>query len=344
MRILILFTAILLLVAGNRAKSQQLKDTVFFNNGSVVVGKVKTIALGIISFKPDDANEIKVQLRKLKTIFTTSRLYRLETIEHEIYYTSILPSKTPGYVIANGSRDSIEIKLIDISGLMPMENAFLKKLTASIGAGYTYTRSSALGRLNLDGDVKYLAKDLELTLTASTIATIDSSTYRRDRENVLLQLNYFFSKRWFAVGLFNYQRNLELGIQRRFQQGVGLGNKFMLKNNTSAWAIGGYVLNREKGIEVRNAKTLSELFTQLQFNFFRFSKPALDLNLRQTLYIGLAQNGRIRNDGQSILSWEIIDDLKLQVSLYNSYDSDPPVTSNRKLDYGYVFGINFSFN
>jgi Protein of unknown function, DUF481 len=344
MRISILFTGILLLAGRNSAKSQHLKDTVFFNNGSVIVGKLKTIGLGIISFKPDDANEIKVQLRKLKTLYTTSRSYRLETVQHNIYYAQLLPSAEPGYVLLAGISEPAKIRLTDISGLMPLENTFLKKLTASIGAGYTYTRSSALGRLNLDGDLKYLAKDLELTLTASTIATIDSSTYRRDRENMLLQLNYFFSKRWFTVGLVNYQRNLELGIQRRFQQGIGLGNKFILKNNSNAWAIGGYVLNREKGIEAGKVKTLSELFTQLQFNFFRFSKPALDLNLRQTLYIGLAQNGRIRNDGQSILSWEIIDDLKIQISFYNNYDSDPPVTSNRKLDYGYVFGINYSFN
>ncbi|HXB31656.1 MAG TPA: hypothetical protein VNW49_17665, partial [Puia sp.] len=42
--------------------SQQLKDTIFFRNGSIILGEVKMIKLGVITFDPDDANDITVQL------------------------------------------------------------------------------------------------------------------------------------------------------------------------------------------------------------------------------------------------------------------------------------------
>ncbi len=145
---------VLLFGLSSGTQSQELKDTLFFNNGSVFVGKVKSISLGIITFKPDDANEVKVQLRKLKTIHTTSRLYRLETVKHTVYYANLVPDGKAGFVRLVGPVDTPSIFLRDITGLMPLEQSFFKKITATIGAGYSYTRSSDLGRLNFDATVK----------------------------------------------------------------------------------------------------------------------------------------------------------------------------------------------
>lgn len=338
------FLFVFVLGAIPAAKAQSLKDTLYFNNGSVIVGKVKSIALGMITFKPDDANEIRVQLRKLKTIHTMSRLYRLETVKHTVYYAYMAPDSEPGYVRLEGPADTPRIHLRDISGMMPLENSFFKKLSATFGAGYSYTRTSDLGRLNVDANAKYLAKDIEFGLTISTIATIDSATYKRDRENVTLNFNYYFSPTWFTGATLSYQRNMELGIQRRYQEGIGIGNKFIVRNRVNAWAMSGFVLNQEKSTAGTSSKTLAELFGQVQFNFFKFSKPAVDLNFRQTFFAGLGQGGRVRNDGQTTLSWEIVDDLKLNISLYNNYDSHPPVADSRKFDYGYVFGVSYTFN
>jgi hypothetical protein len=268
----------------------------------------------------------------------------VETVRHNVYYANLVPANEAGYVRLVGPVDTPKIWLRDISGLLPLEQSFFKKITATLGAGYSYTRSSNLGRFNFDATIKYIAKDIEGTFTASTIATIDSSTYIRDRENLTLGFNYFFSPTWFAGASLSYQRNLELGILRRYQQGVGIGNKFIVRTHVNAWAMSGLVLNQEKSTAGTPSKTLTEFYAQVQFNFFKFSNPALDLNFRQTLFIGMAQNGRVRNDGQTTLNWEIIDDLKLNVSIYNNYDSHPPVSNSRKFDYGYVFGLSYTFN
>ena len=78
-------------------------------------------------------------------------------------------------------------------------------------------------------------------------------------------------------------------------------------------------------------------------NFFRFTKPEINLNMSQSFYYSLSQSGRFRDDGETTLSWEIIDDLKLDMTFYNNYDSKPPVATNRKFDYGIVFGVSYSF-
>ena len=55
----------------------QKKDTLFFNAGSTIVGEVKKIKLGVVTFDPDDANDITVQLRNLKTLSAGSEVFRI---------------------------------------------------------------------------------------------------------------------------------------------------------------------------------------------------------------------------------------------------------------------------
>ena len=106
----------------------------------------------------------------------------------------------------------------------------------------------------------------------------------------------------------------------------------------------GLALNQEKNTEGADTKILLDVPVQFQFNFFRFIKPEVDLGISQTVFAGIAQQGRIRNDGQTTLGWEIILNLKVNLSFHNNYDSRPPISGGRKFDYGYNFGVGYTFN
>ncbi|RYG41381.1 MAG: hypothetical protein EOO01_25280, partial [Chitinophagaceae bacterium] len=70
--------------------SQALKDTLFFSNGSIIIGKLELVKLGVVTFDPDDANDITVQLRKLKTISAMRKIFRIETVAKQIYFGNML--------------------------------------------------------------------------------------------------------------------------------------------------------------------------------------------------------------------------------------------------------------
>jgi hypothetical protein len=346
MRIFLFFLLIFLFGFLPLIQGQVQKDTLFFNNGSVVIGKMKKISLGVITFDPDDANDITVQFHKLKSIATGYRYYRLEMVGKEIYYARLTHSDKNGYVKLIGPVDSPTVWIQDIITLAPLGNSFFKKMNGTISVGYNYTRSSNLGRLNLDATIRYNTKLTETILTISTVGTLEDTTYSRDRELVSIQPNFYFKKNpsWFASTLGAYQRNLELGILSRFQEGAGIGNKFLLKNRTRAWGMTGLVINQETNTEGGGPKVLVDIPVQLQFNVFSFVKPKIDLGISQTLYFGLDQEGRIRNDGQTTLGYEIITNLKINLSFYNNYDSKPPTATGRTFDYGYDIAIGFTFN
>jgi hypothetical protein len=191
--------------------------------------------------------------------------------------------------------------------------------------------------------LNYQAKKNEVFTSISTIYSVTDSVFTRDREDVSILDNYYFSPTSFATAFLVYQRNLELGIERRYQEGLGVGNKFITSKIAYAWARGGLVFNQEKSTEGEKPGTQTEFFAQLQFNLFKFTKPEIKFDITQTFYVGITEKGRIRSDGEANLSWEIIKELRLSLQLYNNYDSKPPVSSSSNVDYGIVFGISYVF-
>ena len=68
----------------------QPKDTLFFKDGSVVVGKIKKVKLGVVTFDPANTNDINVQLRVLRTIAAARTVFRIETITGQVYYGNLV--------------------------------------------------------------------------------------------------------------------------------------------------------------------------------------------------------------------------------------------------------------
>lgn len=326
------------------ANSQALKDTVFFTNGTVVVGKLISVKLGVVTFDPDDANDITVQLRKLRTMSATRKIFRIETVAGEVYFGTIHTHPvTHSIYVWNGS-DMITINVEDISVLYAFDKSIAQRFTGTVGIGYTYTRSSGFGRLNFDSKIKYNSRKGELNLTTTGIYTIYDSLFNREKEEVSLKYNYYFIRNWFATAFVSYQRNLELGLERRFQEGVGIGNKFYTSKHVYTWARGGIVVNQERSTENVESGNLAELFGQLEINLFRFEHPKINFLLAETFYYSLSERGRFRNDGAMSVSWEVFKNFYLNLEPYNNYDSKPPGSDSRKLDFGIVFGINYKLN
>ena len=333
----------LLLILTTTTFSQSKKDTIFFNNGSIVIGEIKKIKLGVITFDPDDANDITVQLRNLKTITAISKIFRIETVKDKVYYGKLIPDSKNNYVQLISRTDTSILNLQDISIMYPYEKSFMQRFSGDVGLGYSYTRSSGFGRLNFDGTLNYVSQKKEISLSASGIYTMTDTSFSRDNENVSLLMNNYFSPTSFTSLLVNYQRNLELGLQRRYQEGFGVGNKFITSKNIYAWTRGGLVLNQEKSVEGNFSGTLAELFGQFQFNFFRFTKPEIHFDLTESFYYGLSESGRFRNDLETNLKWEIIEDLDLSLNFYSNYDGRPPGEEGKKFDFGVTFGVSYSF-
>lgn len=329
-------------ISGNLV-SQNIKDTIFFRNGSIIIGEIKMIRLGVVTFDPDDANDITVQLIKLKTISASGVIFRVETTADHVYYGRLIPSLKPGFVTIVQARDTLQQEIEKISVLYPFKDAFLERFSGNVGLGYTYTRSSNFGRINFDLSAKYVTRKDEISFGATGIYSMSDTTFTRDQEDVNFKYNYYLGPTWFLTAFISYQRNLELGISRRYQQGAGVGNKFITTQHIYGWLRTGVAINQQQSTDGVKSGTLTELFGQVQFNFFRFTIPKISFDFSQSFFYSLSQKDRIRNSGQTNLSWEVISDFDLNLGFYNNYDSKPPASAASTFDFGIIFGLSYKF-
>jgi hypothetical protein len=332
----------LVIMIGVIQANAQSKDTLFFTNKSMLIGELISIKLGRIEFDGDGVGIVKVKYDKVSTIQASKHYFRIETVQRDIIPGFIEASVNRGKIIAKTAYESKEIAIGDIASMFKFGTKWSTRINGNVGAGYTYTKSSQIGRFNADGAIFYHNEKTEVELGGNMIFTSDSVTSVVERANLNLRYNYYFSKYLFGVALVNYQRNTELGLNKRWQQALALGYKFLLTRHSQGVVITGLAINREQDLKL-NSTNNQEWIVQGKYNFFSFSKPNISLGTTQTLYFSLSQKGRTRYDGDINLNWELISDFSLSLNFYNNYDSKSPTTGGARSDYGFVAGLSYKF-
>lgn len=321
--------------------SAQEKDTVYLRNGQVLIGKLLSVSLGVIEFDDADLNVQNIRYHKIKTISAGSRTFRIETIDKNFYYGVLKPSRKYGEVIIDNSLEEKTYQIADIYELKVLENRFLKKIKGTISFGYSYTKSSDIGRRNIDVNLKFTENKFNVALTASSIFTNNQGEKTRDREGILLSGFYDLDAVWLTGLLLNYQRNIELGLDRRFQQGVGIGRRLLLKNNLQGVLVSGMVTNQERDLEGNSSGSLFELPVQFSLNYFHYSAPNIQISFNSGMFFGINQGGRKRFDGETRINWEVISNLNFGLQFYSSFDNASLGGSSNNYDYGIVFNVGY---
>ena len=69
----------------------------------------------------------------------------------------------------------------------------------------------------------------------------------------------------------------------------------------------------------------------------------MQISTTQSMFFSLSEAGRVRYDGNTNFSWELVKDFSFTVNIYNNFDSKPPPGSESKFDYGIVMGLSYKF-
>ncbi len=298
----------------------------------------------MVQFKPDDLSEVNLKMSKIKTIKATSRYYRIETITKKVFFSTLEPGKSDGYVrVGDSTGGGGEIPL-EYIGLLSYYSDKGNLFEGNVSAGYNYTKSSNIGRVNLDATLRYIMKNLILKNTLSAIVTSENGEWDRERESFAISATYLMNTKWKSLALVNYQRNRELGLESRFQEGLALGYNIIAQSKTRFTALTGIVVNQEKSFTDETAKFTSEIPLSLDFEFFKFTKPEISISNFHNFYLSLSEKGRMRYDGELRCDWKVISDFFVNLKLYFNYDSSPLSGTGASSDYGTVFGISYKWD
>ncbi len=332
----------LLAVLASLAQAQQ-KDTLFLHDGQVLSGELKKYQLGKIEFDMDNVQIVNVKYTKIRTIRTHQHIYRVETADRRIITGIIKPTEADGIIRIQSGDSTIFIPITQVTLISVFDNRWVKNLHGYVSAGYSYTRSSNIGRLNLDGVVNYNGKKISTAITGNAAYTHANKQFSRDRENLSANGFYILNPWWSLGAQASYQRNLELGLLRRYQESFGVRYNIVYQSRFQLRALTGLAINQEKNTEGVGLPVRYEIPFNLNMNFFKFNKPNINVSTSQTVYISLSQAGRVRYDGDTYVSWEMVKDLYLTLNFYHSYDSRPVAITANNFDYGLVLGLKFTF-
>ncbi|HEX6223597.1 MAG TPA: DUF481 domain-containing protein [Chryseolinea sp.] len=321
----------------------QLKDTLYFYNSSILVGELLNIRLGRAEFDADGVGVVKIKNKEIKSIRAILNEFRIETTEGEQLQGYLRSTRKDGRVIIHSLLESKEIDVSSITSLTKYGRTWKSGLSGNLSAGYTYTKSSEIGRLNFDGSIKYNSPRSEIKLQASTIITSDSIEVKRERDDVGLGYNYTMKNLWATGGGLKYQRNLELGLDRRYQEGLAIGRKLLVRRTQQAVVLTGIAFNQELNLEGVSSKN-TEIVLQGNYELFSFEEPNLIISIAQIGYFSVTDKGRVRYDGNTTLNWELISDFYLNLQFYHNYDRKSPKTGEPNIDYGFVIGISYKFD
>lgn len=339
MQRLIIFVLLVL----SRVKGEcQEKDSIFLYNGQILIGELRSINLGEVSFDEIDLKLLSVKLYKIRVLKSIKR-FKIELVDKELFYGSIRSGEKDGWIeILADNGTTVPIRLEQLNLVIPLEKQFLKSLHGNLAVGFSYTKSSGVGQVNLSSSVLYAARKLEYQFMASVNYSIDTAAFSRDREDISLMAAYSVSTAWFISATGSYQRNLELSIARRFQEMAGVGNKLFVRNQWQLYGITGLSLSQELSTAGESPGLLVEVPLMFRFNFFRFQHPNIQISSSQAGYVGLTQLGRVRIEGNTTFSWELIRYFYLTLNPYTNYDSRPP-SGSTNYDYGIVLSLTYKF-
>jgi len=321
----------------------QVKDTLYFKNGTRLIGELKSISLGKVKFDDDNMDVLNIKVTQIRTVKAVTHIYRLETIDGKIYYTSLEPGSS-GKVLLKVDGTAGEMDLEDISNLVPLKGKTEALWQGNISAGYSYAKSTGIGQFNSNLNLEYLTRKIDVMMNGSAIINQSDSSVEIDNATAGLFNSYLFTPVWEVNVFFIYQRNLEQGLSRRFQEGLGGGCNFISTAHMRSKLITGLVLNQEKSVEKVSSPGQLDIPIILNFNFFRFSKPDLTVNIKEDLFVGITKKGRLRQDGQLNIGWKIFTDFYINLQFYHNYDNQPPGQNSEKLDYGTVFSLSYKFS
>ena len=212
----------------------------------------------------------------------------------------------------------------------------INKLTTKLGAKLAHNRE-------LKADISYEDERSLNRLTArNTVSTTQEETTSSRRLNLSRQ-TWTDRANYFRLLSGGFESNDELGLDRRFTIGAGIGRYFI---DTQRSTLSGNVSLRameEFGEDGENTESLETEFA-VDYGVWRFDSPDLDLRYNLSLFPSLTESGRLRGETELRLRWEIYRDLFWDVSAWGSFDNQAlDENADRATDWGLTTGVGWEF-
>jgi hypothetical protein len=325
----------------------QTADTVVLRSGNPVIGEVKSLRRGSLSFDTDEMDVVSIDWDDI-TFLTSGRFFEVQLSSGEEFYGSLAPADTAVLIIAGVSRADT-VAFGEVVSIRPFDSGFFARTNGFIDLGTNIARANSLTSFFLNGQFNYrgpkwgfnVGGDFYRQRQETTDTAGQTTEQSTKRSSASLKGDRFLGAKWALSASGTVEENQELDLDGRFLGSLG-GQFQAIRNQGIELAVfAGGTVNDEQFVGVpRN--TTGELL--LGGNFDMFDVGDLDLFTSLSTYTSPKDGGRIRVTFDLRLAWEFISDFNLGFTVVERYDSRPPSpdAANRDFQYSLTFGWSWS--
>lgn len=337
----LLFTSILILLI-NFSLLAQKTDIVILKNGDKLTGEVKYLKVGILTYKTDNMETVSIQWDKIKSV-ETKNFFEIEVADGRVFFGSIAPSDDEGMMIVKGLTLDNNLFMEYVVRINRIKESFWDMLDGSINLGFSFTKASKVGQINLGMVVNYRTKIYLLALTLNTIITTTAKEPTSSKNDLSFSYQLNLANEWFAAGIAAFQENSELGIKLRTSLGAGIGNNLIQSQNQWLYSLVGLSVNKEAKTDQSESIFNVEGLINSQYQFFKYDHPKATFLTYIYLFPSLSNLGRFRFNYNIELSWEMVFDFYWDLTFYFEYDNQPQSESASQSDYNIQTSLKYIF-
>ena len=318
-------------------------DVVTLVNGDRITGEVKEVAYGQLKFSTDDMGTLYIEWSKVATL-TTTRTLQLELADgRRVVGRDAARGATPGTVrLRSGDAAAVEMPLASIVRVAPLEDgAWPQRLDGSLSVGYSFTQAQNIQVFNLGASIgsRDQRQQWRVSLDSQLASRSDGPTSQRAA--LVGTRERFLADRWYREGMVSFTRNQELGLDLRSLVGVGFG-RYLVQLADTEWRAGAGIAAASEQLIDGSSRESVELQLGTTFHIYRFDSPQVNLAASLMVLPSLSESGRVRSEASIRLRREMVKDLFLDLSLYDSYDNRA-VAGAPSNDWGMSTSLGYSF-
>jgi len=327
-------------------------DVVVFDNGDRLTGEIKSLDRGKLRFKTDATNTISIEWDNVAFLSSDQNI-QVETYDGRRYLGHLKLSPALKTINVQIGDEFLDLDASHVVQMTPIEDRGRDRVDGDITAGYDFTNASSVELLQLGLNLEYRTEiriyslSLDSTITSTDVDGVDDESSQRH----VLNLDYkrLWPNRWLVSGFLKGERNDELSIDLRTSAGGGGGKILRQSSHARLLLESGLMVSNENlapgdsgATDAKNNNSL-EAYVSMDWDWYRYDSPELDLSSSLEIIPSLTDSGRVRAEFDVSLRWEIIHDLFWQIGVYDSYDSNPVVDGAETNDYGITTSVGYKF-
>lgn len=322
-------------------------DVVVFDNGDRLTGEIKSLERGRLRFKNDATDTISIEWDNVAFLSSDQNI-QVETYDGRRYLGQLKLSPSVRKVNVQLGDEYVELDATSVVLLTPIEDKGFERVDGDITAGYNFAKADSVEQMNLGLSMESRGEYRSIGVNLNSSISNSNQNESSQRHTANVNSKRFYPNRWFYAGSLSATRNDELGVDLRSSIGGGGGRIVAQTNHSRLLVESGLLLTHENlapdetGFDPPDEDTV-EGYLSMNLDWFRYDSPELDLSTALEIIPNLTNMGRVRGEFNVTLKWEIIHDLFWQLSLYESYDSDPVNEDASKNDYGVTTSLGYSF-